>query len=641
MPSLFFFYPAITVGTEKDTVQLTEYCYRAGLFDKCIELCSSSTAPQTLLIKAKCLYHLYRKEHKYLSKHYSLLSKQVADEKKRSCYSKTEECIKLLSTLLDSKKIDAEGSKMLDQSMLDYINKTNKLYKLKRCLLCRTRSDIKRSHVWPRSLLRRDLLNPNDKEISHKKSFISAISTNSNVSKEQAPGEITYWMLCGKCEQRLSQNGEDHCSKELFDIMCSSIENKDMHVSYGSWLYNFFVGILFRSFGSDFTSEYYSVFLYCRHHLLSLPVKYALEKEISENSHSGTMIYNEPLNANSTKQQAPCSYMQSGPEPNMIEDFLSPFVLFLPRIAYTNIKTVISTGIIDSSLFNGYSALTSNTSLNTGEKDYSAQKHFISIHLANIHFVLKLGPSADYVPPQESTINPTGGRLFIPCEGDRWRYIPEAIKKIIAQSVEDIEDTVLCHHANNPSTKILNKSNLLKSQHILSSSEKASKDIDSHLEKSAIPSFFKDDHSHRPIVSFLPEDFIKANSCGNVILNLPEFHNTLFHVTLPVPLDKEKCTVSIVLVAYCDPFPKLYVIILERKERFLIAFGAYCEKDSDQKVLINKPIVDMSNALDLFKDRFRSACKFVGERLYSLLAMKELDNLELLLQRVHCTRYVP
>ena len=138
-------------------LQCIKSCYRAKLYDKCAKLCSNtqiSNKVEACLFKAKALFHLYRREQEYLHRHLSSLNQQDANHKTTSCYSKVEECIKLLSKAYDIKTIDSEGSKMLDQSLLDYIRETNKLNKLKRCLLCRTRSELKRSHLWPRSFLR-------------------------------------------------------------------------------------------------------------------------------------------------------------------------------------------------------------------------------------------------------------------------------------------------------------------------------------------------------------------------------------------------------------------------------------------------------------------------------------------------------
>ena len=139
-------------------LQLIECCCKCELFEKCIELTLLPAIVdnhQAHLFKAKCLYNLYRREHEYLCRHYELLNKQATEQKMSSCYSKAEECIRLLSVLLDNGAIDAKGSRMLDQAMLDYIHKTNKLNKLRRCLLCRTKSNLKRSHLWPKSFLKR------------------------------------------------------------------------------------------------------------------------------------------------------------------------------------------------------------------------------------------------------------------------------------------------------------------------------------------------------------------------------------------------------------------------------------------------------------------------------------------------------
>lgn len=421
----FLLEPDTAKGPEM-LVQLVESCYKCKLYEKSIELTlvpSIADNNQAYLLKAKCLYNLYRREHEYLCRHYELLSRQVADQKTDSCYSKAEECIRLLSVLLDNKAIDPEGSRMLDQAMLDYIHKTNKLNKLHRCLLCRTKGNLKRSHLWPKSFLKRYSLQAKGDFSS--RIFVFCIP---RCYKEKSPGELTYWMLCGKCEQRLSQNGEDKFSTDLFDLICHGSDKRDdVHVSYGPWLYNFMIGLLFRSFiFFDLTAENYSIFLHCRHHLLSLPVKYSQEAD----------------NLTSNDKENP---MDSHIDTAQTEtDFLSPFLLINPtKIDVDHARK----SMLVRALFDAGSAKIANCSIHTGKHDLSGQYHFIAIRLGNLNFLLKLEASTDYIPPPGSVISPSGGKLLVPAEKNRWDYIPEGLWVVIDKVAELVETTSLRHYA--------------------------------------------------------------------------------------------------------------------------------------------------------------------------------------------------
>ena len=283
-----------------DDSSLLRACYKANLYYKCTSLCTDVCFANNFdvrILKAKALFHVYRREQKYLRRHYSSLSQRDALQKTNSCYSKAEECIKLFGKMLDDHMIDSEGSKMLDQCMLDYIRETNKLNKMQRCLLCRERRELKRSHLRPRSFLRR--YSSSQAKNNSSKIFISFTSEG---PRQKSAGELTYWMLCGECEQILSKNGEDRFSNEMFDVICSTTDIMDTSIPYGPWLYNFSTGLLFRTFlfFSLTSDEKYTIFLRCCEHLLGLPVKHKSSNSVTEYMH---MDYQQTKYAVATCQE--------------------------------------------------------------------------------------------------------------------------------------------------------------------------------------------------------------------------------------------------------------------------------------------------------------------------------------------------
>jgi len=567
-------------------------------------------------------------EHEYLCRHYTLLSQQVADQKTSSCYSKAEECIRLLGVLLDNGTLDSEGSTMLDQAMLDYIYKTNKLNKLRRCLLCRTKNNLKRSHLWPKSFLKRYSLQT-------KGDFSSRIFVlcTPECYKEKSPGEVTYWMLCGKCEQRLSQNGEDKFSSNLFDLICSgSDKNDDINVSYGPWLYNFMVGMLFRSFiFYSLNVELNAIFLHCRNHLLSLPVKYTQEtgNPISDNKDDKKDPLKSPDNHFDNSQAK--------------TEFLSSFLLINPTKMDVDHPRK---SMLVRALFDAGSAKISNFSIKTGKHDFSGQHHFITIRLGNLNFLLQLKASTDYVPPPGSFIDPSGGQLFVPAERNRWDYIPEGLWVAIDKIAQVVETTSLRHYAYKVSAGTWKPSDSPEMQQLPYSSEEDSKkerikhsllkQKSNNAYSSFVSRFLQES---QPSLSFLPKEFKfiqKYSQTHKPHIELPVGYTIIYHITL----NFVEANLTTFLVAYYDTAPKFVAIIIERIQGVQLAYGAHVECDVDQRVSLDKPLIDLAKISDHHRVRFKHYCTEIGKLFSLLLEVKKVYSLQVFIQRISCTKSV-
>ena len=580
---------------------------------------------QAQLFKAKSLYHWYRWEHKYLSRHYSLISRELADEKMKSCYSKAEECIRLLSRLLDNNEIDYEGSKFLDQSLLDYIHRTNKLDKLKRCLLCRTRSDLKRSHLWPKSFLKRYSTYVSSSVAT--RVFVSCAS-HSTTSKEKSPGEVTYWMLCGKCEQILSQNGEDTFFTEMFDLVCSKGDNVDRNVSYGSWLYNFAIGLLFRSFiFFDLEiEENYLVFLHCRNHLLSLPVKHVDYAENSQRSLNNAQLFYDV---------------------SQVSNPLSVFILVNPTTLNFDHprKAMLFRALMDAG-----SAKMSPFYLSTGEHDCSGQYHFIVVRLRNFNFLIQLSGSTDYTPPLTSIVNPSGGLLFVPCEKNRWDCIPDGLWAAIDEIAEVIEEATLRHYAYKARSGTLKPFNSPELQQyplssvrleILDNERKlhgALQESSRGVYSSFVTRFLE---GAQPSLSFLPKEFQiiqKHFHTHKEYLELPQSHKILSHLTLCFT----EAIITVFLASYFysnNSDPKFYVIVVEQIHGVQVAYGVHVVGSSDHSQLeVTEPLIDMSKVSEYHKNRFQHYCTVIKRVFIYFFKIKQVESFEVLTQRVKCTR---
>ena len=127
-----------------------------------------SIANEANLLKGKSLYFVYQKQqHMFLKTQSSQPIKEV-EMLKNECYEKAKGAILHLGNAQDHGLLDTEGSRYLDYAMIDYLRETNNLGNCQRCLLCRRKAKLRRSHVYPKSILKkiaRDLIEGQDHEV--------------------------------------------------------------------------------------------------------------------------------------------------------------------------------------------------------------------------------------------------------------------------------------------------------------------------------------------------------------------------------------------------------------------------------------------------------------------------------------------
>ena len=239
-------------------------------YEECIETCSklvveSQEPDSQVLIKAeilqgKAIVYGYKRKMQSIILHKNLRTTKEGRIVLTECFESMKEAISLLGHGLDENCLDEEASKLLDWAMLDCLVKTNQLNLCHRCLLCRQRKDLKRSHIWPNFVAKSQTTSSDEK-------FVFGLDSY----QLKTASMLTFWMLCERCECILSQNGEDEFNRNF---------PKSGSIKITQWLFSFCVGMVFRclsmtvQFPMHFNDvDIYSVFLQCRRHLLSLPVK--------------------------------------------------------------------------------------------------------------------------------------------------------------------------------------------------------------------------------------------------------------------------------------------------------------------------------------------------------------------------------
>ena len=210
-----------------------------------------------------------------------------------------------------------------------------------------------------------------------------------------SPRKSALFMLCSACENTLSGHGESQFIPQFFDKLYDTVDpsksTDDQVIKYSVELYNFCIGMIFRTLywsKGKYTNEneLYLLLQNCRQYLL--------------NVQSGSL-----------------------PDPKGIPDI---FILISPLSAD---ESELSYGFMNSVLSGTCLAITANSSLSTGEISPNTiiQAQYFLIHIGAINILVKLAPSKDVELPMEFRINPQGGYYNIPHELTRKAYLPQGM----------------------------------------------------------------------------------------------------------------------------------------------------------------------------------------------------------------------
>lgn len=123
--------------------------------------------------------------------------------------------------------LDEEGSYLMDvasyASPCENKAPAQELYN--RCLLCRRRGmKLKESHTCPR-FLQKEVFKVDTKRAQELgiDDFEDSIHSSFGRFCSHTPKTMTFAILCGRCEQCLSQNGEDQFRKDILPfVFCTS-----------------------------------------------------------------------------------------------------------------------------------------------------------------------------------------------------------------------------------------------------------------------------------------------------------------------------------------------------------------------------------------------------------------------------------
>ena len=488
------------------TVDYLQCAYERRRYNECVHIgesvlkvvemdnnqskCSSESIQFIKLIWGKSLYYAHKNTSKF-----SPTSKEAStpSHHKKGLLVSVKKVILTLGILLDENAIDEEGSKVLDLAMVEYIRTTNNLNACKRCLLCRSKSPLKSSHVIPYFILAGYA---KGMRASSSKKVYSSFD-NTGEYEEFTSRQAAWWMLCGKCEGLLSA-GESRFAKDIFHELykTSDVSNptKEIKIVYSKWLYQFMAGLAFRGLAVNAKgidgflndNSLYKVFIDLRKFLL----------------HTDDVMIDSPRMA-----------------------------VFVNPLSVPSADSTVSSICINRLLnLPGFITLLENDEkLNYHRIPRIA--NFLLVHLGIVNIVASV-PGGNFTLPEHSLIDSQSGVFVIPPENERLQKLPSVIWEsliLTAQSIESLDIQITQQRLEACNVTASQSSATLEEVYGMTQAVTDDKELVKNIgfQPSPDPNFPK-------VFDFLPQN-IKLKRTSLKELSLPDGHRLLLHQTLSSP----------------------------------------------------------------------------------------------------------
>ena len=472
-----------------ECVHITESVLKLVEMDGSQNKYSSQSIQFIKLILGKSLYYAHKNTSKF-----SPTDKEASTPSyhKKGLLVSVKKVILTLGILLDENVIDEEGSKVLDLAMIEYIRTTNNLNACKRCLLCRSKSSLKSSHVIPYFILAGYA---KGMRASSSKKVYSSFD-NTGEYEEFTSRQAAWWMLCGKCEGLLS-GGESRFAKEIFHKLykTSDVSNptKEIKIVYTKWLYQFMAGLTFRGLAVNAKgidgflndNSLYKLFIDLRKFLL----------------HTDDVLIDYPRMA-----------------------------IFVNPLSVSPADTTVSSICINRLLnLPGFITLLENDEkLNYHMHRIPRIANFLLVHLGIVNVVASI-PGGSFTLPKHSLINSQSGLFAIPPENERLQKLPSVIWEsliLTAQSIESLDIQITQQRLQACDISASQSSATLEEVYGMTQAVTDDKELvrNHGFQPSPDPNFPK-------IFDFLPQNIkLKRKSLNE--LSLPDGHRLLLHQTL-------------------------------------------------------------------------------------------------------------
>lgn len=460
------------------------------------------------LYKGKSLYELFRHQQSILR--HSILDDKHYKMQLDTTYSMAREAIRIFDKIV----LDEEGSQMFDLAMMAYASDTNRLGEIKRCLLCRLKAKLLRSHICPHSILREFCSG-----LTVPESLRVFDTASAKVGHSKSPKEATMFAFCKSCENAFSLNGEQDFLPNFFRKIYSRsnlmVQSEGVSIPYNSWLYNFCVGMLFRALIEQKIDQYnncqelYNFFLQCRSILLNPSLK------------------------NLDSADLPDVYILIGPHKAGDKDKEYGFV---------------------NQVLNGASF---NLLWTSRKPPFPA--HFLLVHVGIIYIIKHFSLSTHECPP-DCKIDPDCGVYLVPPEENRCQYFTEewwdVVRAVAIKRSNAWLERPLAPLTKMQQTKMMSPAPSLNSLFHVSSSVHADLEV---FQQSIVPS---PDPNKPRVISLLPPGFGFRPTFDPTNIVVPKEHQILLHYSVN---DKECYFIAVgnsesyditspyVIYSHCEP----------------------------------------------------------------------------------------
>ena len=408
----------------------------------------------------------------------------------------------------------------LDLTMMDLIyNIPNK--PLVRCLLCKRKcaddEKIIRSHIWPESLLRSFV--DSDNTPQSMKIFDASWKRFGYL---QGPSQITFYMLCAKCEDIFSCL-ENPFKMHFFNQLHndperpsqSTPEEVTVHLLghpgvQEDWLYRFCLSMIFRVmvvasngcmnlYGN--TSQLYSLFKDCRNILLT-------KKKVCE-----------------IEGHKPGIAMFVTPTHFMSELDLSPFFM----------KIIFSKGIGSMPFL----------ALHDGNTSPAGQADYVLCSIGDINIIAAANKSCFKFIPQECRVIPSGKAFVIPSALERFLLFPNGL----LNEFKSLASSQMSRALHAPSNRLSSKSSTWGSKELQILSQALSDASFASEDRSVSVNFLPPPfHDIKRIGTF--NDIIRSSDKFKVLIHFFDHEDTLNNFFLMKAMPSANSDESLQLIAF-------------------------------------------------------------------------------------------
>ena len=525
--------------------------YMFKRYAECIELCHHILPPKAepntpkkctaLLYRGKAFYHLYQLEQKCFQEVSSTLPKKDFHIKQNDVYEKAGAAIRDLGLLYDSNyqsSDDHEMSMYLDISMVDVACQVNNLKEYSRCLLCLSRTKLRRSHLCPDSIL--DTFASGLERTRNKRIFNLSFFKEGKLT---SPHGVTMWLFCDKCESVLSKDGESHFIPKFFKLIYntdSSLQPEDeIHISYEEWLYRFASGLLFRGLVNEALSSFLNSdkihFIFAQ-----------LRKLI---------CFEGPLEE--------------------LPDNPAIYLLISPSVPST------SAGFIGHIYHAPFVFALTDKNLKTGSRIIPRACQFLLARVGVMNFLLPFDDSVRELLPAESQIH-HHGEFIVPSEAQRASSIPNGITQILEDLAMDTQKNLLESSVTTLfGLKLDDATPPTQQSETYNTFDALSSDMEK-LEKRLLSSHSLNSPQR---VNLLPLGYQVDHRNG--LVSLPAYHQIIFHGDFEIELEgSEPYHITLFLVVGNESsssiftLHKPYVIFHQYKPGLEITLGFFINPDT-------------------------------------------------------------